>query len=70
MFPDFEKTPGNNWTHLNITDPVSSLSLSNHYIKLNTVEIVVVKASSTASKHESHFLSQVICYARVEVLDS
>ena len=67
VFPDFDKTPGD-WTHLNITDPVSSLSLLNHYIKLNTVEVMVVTASNTASKHESHVLSQVICCARVEVL--
>ena len=45
-----EKTLGDNWTHLNVTTPVSWLSLAKDYIKANKIGIVVATTSSTGSK--------------------
>ena len=53
-----EKTPGDNYTHRNITTTASWLSLAKHCIKSNTIEVVLAITSSTGSKHsclESHF---------------
>ena len=55
-----EKTPRDNYTHLNITTTVSWLLLVKHCIKWNTVEVVLATTLSTGFKHscqESYFLA-------------
>ena len=51
LFRMFEKMSEDKLSHLNTTDAVSWLSLVKHYIKTDTIEVVV---TTTCSEHCCH----------------